>query len=217
MSTIRRGLLSALKVLCIALFSVLVLVVVWQVFTRQVLGAPSAWTTVTAQYMFVWLSLFAATLVFGERGHIAVDFFAQRAPGAARHALVILVQVCTLAFAVLAMVWGGLRGMAMSWDQVIPGFPFSVGMMYLALPITGVLIAAIAAEDLLLALRGDDLAPLEATDDEAAESAGAAAAAAVVHDSADSAGSADAAGPTGPADSPDEPGPDARTDPETER
>ena len=176
---IREGLLSALKLLCIVLFSVLVIVVVWQVFTRQVLGDPSPWTTVTAQYMFVWLSLFAATLVFGERGHIAVDVLAQRAPGAARQALVVAVQACTLAFAVLAMIWGGLRGVSMSWDQVIPGFPFTVGHMYLALPVAGVMIAFLALEDLLLAVRGDELAPLEETDDEAAESAGAAAAAAV--------------------------------------
>lgn len=179
---IRQGLLSALKLMCIVLFSVLVVVVVWQVFTRQVLGAPSPWTTVTAQYMFVWLSLFAATLVFGERGHIAVDVLAQRAPGISRRVLMILVQACTLAFAGLGMVWGGLRGMSMSWDQVIPGFPFTVGHMYLALPVTGLMIAFLALEDLLLAARGDDLEPLEETDDEAAESAGAAAAAAVVQD-----------------------------------
>lgn len=183
---IREGLLSALKLLCIVLFSVLVLVVVWQVFTRQVLGDPSPWTTVTAQYMFVWLSLFAATLVFGERGHIAVDVLAQRAPGAVRQVLVVAVQACTLAFAVLAMIWGGLRGVSMSWDQVIPGFPFTVGHMYLALPVAGVMIAFLALEDLLLAVRGDELAPLEETDDEAAESAGAAAAAAVTQGSQES-------------------------------
>lgn len=180
---IREGLLAALKVLCIVLFSVLVLVVVWQVFTRQVLGDPSAWTTVTAQYMFVWLSLFAATLVFGERGHIAVDVLAQRAPGLSRRVLMVLVQGATFAFAGLGMVWGGLRGTAISWDQVIPGFPFTVGHMYLALPVTGLMIAFLALEDLLLAARGDELAPLEKTDDEAAESAGAAAAASVVQES----------------------------------
>ena len=183
---IREGLLSALKLLCIVLFSVLVIVVVWQVFTRQVLGDPSPWATVTAQYMFVWLSLFAATLVFGERGHIAVDVLAQRAPGAVRQVLVVAVQACTLAFAVLAMIWGGLRGVSMSWDQVIPGFPFTVGHMYLALPVAGVMIAFLALEDLLLAVRGDELAPLEETDDEAAESAGAAAAAAVTQGSQES-------------------------------
>ncbi|MGO1895807.1 MAG: TRAP transporter small permease [Brachybacterium sp.] len=179
---IRQGLLSALKLLCIVLFSVLVLVVVWQVFTRQVLGAPSPWATVTAQYMFVWLSLFAATLVFGERGHIAVDVLAQRAPRVSRRVLMVLVQACTLAFAALAMVSGGLRGVSISWDQVIPGFPFTVGHMYLALPVTGLMIAFLALEDLLLAARGDELEPLEETDDEAAESAGAAAAASVAQD-----------------------------------
>ncbi|WP_114855182.1 TRAP transporter small permease [Brachybacterium sp. YJGR34] len=178
----REGLLAVLKVLCIALFSVLVAVVVWQVFTRQVLGAPSDWTSVTAQYMFVWLSLFAATLVFGERGHIAVDVVADRVPAAARRALRVLVQASTLAFALLGMVWGGIRGMSMSWDQAIPGFPFAVGPMYLALPVAGVLIALLAAQDLVLAVRGDDLAPLEQTDDEAAELAGAAAAATVVRE-----------------------------------
>jgi len=178
MLAFREGLLTALKLICIVLFSVLVIVVVWQVFTRQVLGDPSPWTTVTAQYMFVWLSLFAATLVFGERGHIAVDILAVHTPPRLRQGLLIAVQACILAFAILAMVWGGIRGMGMSWGQVIPGFPFTVGHMYLALPVSGVMIALLALEDLILAVRGDALEPLEETDDEAAESAGAAAAAA---------------------------------------
>lgn len=178
MLAFREGLLTALKLICIVLFSVLVIVVVWQVFTRQVLGDPSPWTTVTAQYMFVWLSLFAATLVFGERGHISVDILAVHTPLRLRQGLLIAVQACILAFAILAMVWGGIRGMGMSWDQVIPGFPFTVGHMYLALPVSGVMIALLALEDLILAVRGDALEPLEETDDEAAESAGAAAAAA---------------------------------------
>lgn len=182
MMSIREGLMSVLKVLCVVLFSVLVVVVVWQVFTRQVLGNPSAWTTVTAQYMFVWLSLFAATLVFGERGHIAVDVLAARAPGGLRRPLIVAVQACTLAFALLAMVWGGIRGMSMSWEQVIPGFPFTVGHMYLALPVTGAMIALLTLEDLVLAVRGDELHPLEETEEEAAEAAGSAAAAAILQE-----------------------------------
>lgn len=175
MLAIRAGLLTVLRILCIVLFTMLVLVVVWQVFTRQVVGDPSPWTTVTAQYMFVWLSLFAATLVFGERGHIAVDIVASHAPGRLRQGLVIVVQACILLFAVLAMIWGGIRGMGMSWDQVIPGFPFTVGYMYLALPVSGAMIALLSLEDLLLALRGEELSPLERPDDVAAAPAGTAA------------------------------------------
>ncbi|MFC7457294.1 TRAP transporter small permease [Brachybacterium sp. GCM10030267] len=166
MARARSGLLAALKVLCIALFAVLVLVVVWQVFTRQVLQSPSAWTTTTAQYMFVWLGLFAMALVFGERGHVAVDIIAERAPQRLQHLFRILVQLATLLFSLLAMVWGGLRGTAISWEQTIPGFPFSVGQMYLALPIAGLMIAALATEDLVRVVRGERLEPTAEAGDE---------------------------------------------------
>ncbi|MDO5662477.1 MAG: TRAP transporter small permease [Brachybacterium sp.] len=166
MSAMRRVLLAALRVICVVLFTALVVIVVWQVFTRLVLGSPSVWTSVTAQYMFVWLGLFALTLVFGERGHIAVVFFAELCPAGMQRAFQLLVQLATIFFAAVAMVWGGLRGMAISWDQTIPGFAFSVGQAYLALPIAGALIILLAAEDLLRVARGQDLVPIATEDDE---------------------------------------------------
>lgn len=175
MERARRGLLAVLKLLCIVLFTILVVVVVWQVFTRQVLQNPSAWTTVTAQYMFVWLSLFGFTLVFGERGHIAVDFLAERMPPAVRRVLAAAVQLSILVFAVLVMVWGGIRGTAASWDQTVPGFAFSVGQMYLALPVAGAMIAVLSLADLIRAIRGQDLSPLEVSEEEAVLAAPAAA------------------------------------------
>src|SRR5699024_5113870 len=54
----------------VVLFAVLVVIVVWQVLSRQVLGAPSTWTEEGARMTFVWLGLFASAFVFGERGHI---------------------------------------------------------------------------------------------------------------------------------------------------
>src|SRR5699024_2148339 len=67
----------------------------------------------------------------------------------------ILVEVSILLFAALGLVWGGLRGMAISWDQAIPGLPVTVGQMYLALPIAGVIIALFALEDLVRSGRGE--------------------------------------------------------------
>ena len=75
MSTVKKGLDQILRFLCVALFALLVVVVVWQVVSRQVLHAPATWTTSVAQYLFVWLSLFGSAWVFSEKGHIAVDFF----------------------------------------------------------------------------------------------------------------------------------------------
>lgn len=168
MSSLRRTLIQALKVISIVLFAVLVLVVLWQVFARQVLSDPSTWSTTVSQYLFVWLTLFSVTFVFAERGHVAVDFVARQLPSSAQRVIAILVQLSILLFAVLALVWGGIRGMNMSWTQAIPGLPVTVGQMYLALPIAGVLIAVIAAEDLLRALRGESLAAIEDSEEEVA-------------------------------------------------
>lgn len=168
MSTPRTTVITALKWLCIVLFSVLVLVVMWQVFARQVLQAPSTWSTTVSQYLFVWLTLFSVAMVFGERGHVAVDFVVRKLPAGAARIVVVLVQVAIVLFAVLALVWGGLRGVSMAWDQVIPGLPLTVGHMYLALPVAGLLIAAFALEDVLRAARGQDVLAQDDLEEEAA-------------------------------------------------
>ena len=80
MTAPRRRIVQGLTWISIALFVVLVLVVMWQVFTRQVLASPSGWTTTVSQYLFIWLVLFSVAMVFGERGHVAVDFFARLLP-----------------------------------------------------------------------------------------------------------------------------------------
>lgn len=174
MSAPRRRLVQGLTWISIALFVVLVLVVIWQVFTRQVLQSPSGWTTTVSQYLFIWLVLFSVAMVFGERGHVAVDFFARLMPRSAQRITSVLVELSVLAFALLGLVWGGIRGMSISFDQAIPGLPVTVGQMYLALPIAGVLIALFALEDLVRAARGDDmLAGDDAQTEAALQSAGA--------------------------------------------
>lgn len=157
MSALRMRTVDVLKWTSIVLFVVLVAVVMWQVFTRQVLQAPSGWTTTVAQYLFIWLVLFSVAMVFGERGHVAVDFFARLLPRPAQRVTNVVVSLSILAFALLGLFWGGIRGTSISWDQAITGLPVTVGQMYLALPIAGVLIALFALEDTIRAARGEDM------------------------------------------------------------
>ena len=168
MTAPRRRIVQGLTWISIALFVVLVLVVMWQVFTRQVLASPSGWTTTVSQYLFIWLVLFSVAMVFGERGHVAVDFFARLLPRPAQRATNVLVSLSVLAFAVLGLIWGGIRGMAISWDQMIPGLPVTVGQMYLALPVAGVLIAVFALEDVVRAARGQDMLDTTSAQEDAA-------------------------------------------------
>ncbi|WP_026533011.1 TRAP transporter small permease [Arthrobacter sp. H41] len=156
MQALKKILDRFLAVACVVLFAVLVITVVWQVFSRQVLNSPSAWTSELAQYLFVWLGLFGAALVFAERGHIAVDFLVRKFPEKAERATAILVQAVIAAFAGLIFVWGGYRVSEQSWDQALTGLPVTVGPLYLVMPITGVVIIFYAVYHAAAILRGDE-------------------------------------------------------------
>lgn len=166
MIALNRAIQKVLAVVSIALFAVLVAVVVWQVFARQVLSAPQTWTEETARYLFVWVGLFSAALLFSERGHIAVDFLARKAPPGAQRVIGVVVQVLIVVFAVLVLVLGGWLVARGAWNQALSSLPVTLGQMYLVMPITGVLIVVTAIGNITGLLRGDLVAFPDEVDQE---------------------------------------------------
>ncbi|MGO1488392.1 MAG: TRAP transporter small permease [Arachnia sp.] len=154
MTTVKNALDRILTWTCVVLFSALVLDVSWQVFSRQVLNQPSGWSEELAKYLFIWLGLFGSALVFGERGHIAVDFAVKKLPIVAQVIVSALVQVAILVFTGLVLRWGGYLVVQLAWNQNLTGLPINVGPLYLALPISGVLIAFYTIYHLVRILSG---------------------------------------------------------------
>ncbi|MFK5634822.1 MULTISPECIES: TRAP transporter small permease [unclassified Ornithinimicrobium] len=157
MDAIKKGLDRVLSVASIVLFAVLVVIVVWQVFSRQVL-TPSTWTEEASRMTFVWLGFFATALVFSEKGHIAVDYLVRKLPLVGRKAVGVFVQLSIIAMAVLILGWGGWRASQGAWNQQLSSLPATLGQMYLVMPITGVLILFYALHHLVDAVRGDPFA-----------------------------------------------------------
>ncbi|GAA4965396.1 TRAP transporter small permease [Kineococcus glutinatus] len=156
LTSAKNALDRVLSWVCVVLFAALVLDVMWQVFTRQVLDAPSAWSEELAKYLFIWLGLLGSALVFGERGHVGVELLVQKAPPAVQRVLSLTVQTTILLFAVVALAWGGWQVVDIAWDQKVTGLPFNVGQLYLALPICGVLTAAYTLYHIVRIARGDE-------------------------------------------------------------
>lgn len=149
MTRVKHGLDVTLQWVCIVLLGLLVVTVAWQVFTRQVLSAPSGWSEELAKYVFIWLGLFGSALVFGERGHIAIDLVARRLPGRAQRWNAVLGQLVIVVFAALVLVYGGWKVSALAWDQNLTGLPVNVGWLYTALPASGVLVVFYAVYHLV--------------------------------------------------------------------
>ncbi|WP_193105573.1 TRAP transporter small permease [Brachybacterium sp. FME24] len=161
MITLKAGLDRALEWVCVGLFVALVATVAWQVFARQVLNSPSGWSEELAKYIFVWLGLFGAALVFGERGHIAVDFLVRKLPRAPQKAFGMLTHALVLAFTALVLVYGGISISQLAWEQTIPALPVTAGHMYLAIPVSGILTLFYCVHH-LIAIGADRMAPVEA-------------------------------------------------------
>ena len=53
----REGINKIVRLVLIILLSLLVIDVVWQVFTRYILQAPSTFTDELARYLLIWVSL----------------------------------------------------------------------------------------------------------------------------------------------------------------
>lgn len=136
----RKGVDRVLGGLCIIVFVALVAIVAWQVFTREVLNDTAAWTQEAAQYSFVVLAMVAAAYVFSERGHIAVEILIEKLPMRSRRVAAIVIELIVVFFIVAVFIIGGLAVAANSWQQHLSSLPFTIGQIYLIMPIAGALI-----------------------------------------------------------------------------
>ncbi|WP_237565369.1 TRAP transporter small permease [Ornithinimicrobium cavernae] len=138
--TVRRVVDRILAGLCIVIFTALVVIVAWQVFTREIGNYSAPWTEEAARYTFVVLALVAAAYVFSERGHIAVEMLVERLPQRGQLVMGVLIELIVIAFTLFTFVWGGWRISQNAWEQQLSTLPVTVGQIYLVMPLAGVLI-----------------------------------------------------------------------------
>lgn len=129
-----------LRWFCIILFIILVLLVCWQVFVRQVLQSGDAWTEVLARIVFIWQGLIGAAYVIGEKDDVAIDFLVRKLPEGAVKAVEVLAHAIVGFFAAWVMVYGGSRVVASGWDDTVQLLPVSAGAVFLAVTISGAII-----------------------------------------------------------------------------
>jgi TRAP-type C4-dicarboxylate transport system permease small subunit len=158
---------TALGWLLAALMGLAVVNVLWQVFTRYVMGSPSAYTDELSRYLLIWVGLVGAAYAAGKRMHLAIDILPSKLRGRAREALLLVIEAAVFLFAAVVMVFGGARLVALQLmlEQTSAALRVPLGYVYLALPVSGLLMmfyAALLMIDNVRALRGQPHALPEA-------------------------------------------------------
>jgi TRAP-type transport system small permease protein len=129
---LERGLLGGVM-------AAIALVTFLQVVFRYVFALPLEWSEEVGRFLLVWLTFVGAgALVRQVDGHPAVDTLPKAVgPGARR-----LLEATSRGLVVLGcagMAWGGARMTWLQWTQTSPSLEISMGLVYLCLPIGGVL------------------------------------------------------------------------------
>lgn len=136
----------------IVLVSVMLLTVLWQVFTRLVLHDPAVWTEESSTYMLMWSGLIGAAYAYGQKAHVGMEYFAHKLGGFARTVLDLVITLLVGYFAVHVMVWGGSNyvRVALINQQESPTLGIPVGYLNLCIPISGVFFLSYCLEFLVV-------------------------------------------------------------------
>ncbi len=131
-----------LELILVILMSVLVVDVLWQVFSRYLLSSPSSFTDELAGFLLIWVGLLGAAYVAGRKEHLAIDILIQRSPPARQRRLLYIIHTLIFLFALSVMVVGGVILMYTRFALQVKSaaLQLPLGYVYIILPISGLII-----------------------------------------------------------------------------
>lgn len=120
------------------LFIIMLIVLTFQIFSRQVLDNPLTWSEALAKFIFVYLGYLAVSVGIKENGHVFIDYFVKKFPEGIQTGINYFFQA-VIAVAIIVMGYVGYE-MAMRKVPVqIVSLGISYAYMYMALPLLSIL------------------------------------------------------------------------------
>ncbi len=126
----------ALEILVMVVVAVLVVDVLWQVFTRFILADPSSWTEELAIFLLIWVALLGAAVALNRGAHLGIDYFVGKLDKKTKIYVEIFVFFCIACFSFFVMILGGID-LVRTLVQTSPALGIRMGYVYLAVPISG--------------------------------------------------------------------------------
>jgi len=148
---LRRKVDKILANILIFIMSVMVINVLWQVFTRYIMGDPSSFTDELARYLMIWIGILGAAYVSGKNMHVAINVLPEKFSKSTQKKIAIFVDILIIVFVFSALIIGGIRLVYISYTlgQHSPSLQIPLAVVYLVLPLSGLLIIYYKTSDLL--------------------------------------------------------------------
>ncbi|CDF78657.1 TRAP-type transport system, small permease compo nent, predicted N-acetylneuraminate transporter [Formosa agariphila KMM 3901] len=126
----------------VVIFGLLVLDVLWQVFSRYILKMSFSFTEEFARFSLIWLSILGAAYLNARREHLSMDFLYRKWSTTTQRKASIVIEVLVFLFAAIVMVIGGfnLVYITLHLNQLSGTLRIPLGYVYMILPISGLII-----------------------------------------------------------------------------
>lgn len=136
------------KVVSIVAFILMLLMSTAQILFRFIFNLPLGWTEELSRFMFVWATMIGISIFTRVRAHSTVDVLSMSIPEKFQKPLQLLVDVlCIVFFAVIIV--GGFIMVKVTMNQISPACKIPMGLIYLAVPVSGIIMLSMTIENIL--------------------------------------------------------------------
>jgi len=147
---------SLLRVVLSVFMTVMIITVVWQVFTRFVLQDPSGFTDELSRYLLIWIGVLGGAYTYAIKRHLALELLATKLTDNGQLIMGIVINVIIIAFAAVTFIYGGtdlvtntLKHGQISPGIVIGGHHLLIGYVYVVVPLAGYIISYFGVVDII--------------------------------------------------------------------
>ena len=133
-----RWLVATLRVVCVACFALLLLLLSGNVFVRFVPVAAFFWFDEVVEWMFAWMVFFGAAALWARDEHFRLEWINEKIKGTRPgHLVAAGVEVLSLVFIVIFF-WQSLRLTVLARDWT-PVFNMPRRCLYVCMPLSGLI------------------------------------------------------------------------------
>lgn len=126
----------------VLLMALMVMAVLWQIFSRYLANNPSSFTEELSRYLFIWIGILGAAYASGQQTHLAIDILPPKLNPVNRIRLRVGINILIILFCLTVLVIGGGNLVYVNHilGQSSAALHLPLSFVYLVVPISGVLV-----------------------------------------------------------------------------
>ncbi len=133
---------SILEKSLVVLMALMLIQVLWQVFSRYIIRIPSSFTDELSRFLLIWIGLLGASYATGKKMHLTIDLLPSMLKGKKKERLDLIINILVITFALFVMAIGGIRlvYITLTLGQTSSALEIPLGYIYSVIPLSGALI-----------------------------------------------------------------------------